>query len=458
MAGLSIVNGQKRSDLSIDSGLALCYNKGMESTLLKEVILEQRTWPFPKDYVPQIAYDAIRPFLNTPDIVVITGVRRCGKSTLLQALRQASKEGDYYLNFEDDRLIEFELQDFQKMVEAFMSLFGQQDTYYFDEIQNIPDWERFVRRLYNQGKKIFITGSNAELFSRELGTRLTGRYIPIETYPLSFLEIVRVQHPQLIGCSLYTTEQKGILQHLFAQYQESGGIPEFRSYGHPKYLHSLYESIIYRDIVARYKIPNDKPIKELVYLLAGAVGKPVTFNSLRKLIGIGSTTTISDYCSYLQGCYLCFFLNCYSPSLKRQMTLPKKVYFIDHALARIVGFRNSEDHGRLLENQVLIELKRRGEEIYYHMGDAECDFVLRQGTKIQQAIQVCAEFGSKETKNREINGLFDAMKAYDLDNGLILTANEEEKLEHHDGERTYRIHITPIWKWMLEPMMTLGQK
>lgn len=417
----------------------------MKTSLLKEIILDQGKWPFPENYIHQSSYDTLIPFLKTPDILVITGVRRCGKSTLMQAIRRDYGEGDYYLNFEDDRLVEFSLEDFQILLETFIELFGKQNTFYFDEIQVIPGWERFVRRLYNEGKKVILTGSNANLFSRELGTKLTGRYISIEVYPLSFSEVTRSIEPKLVNNKNYSTDQKGNLLHLFSQYEEIGGIPEYRLYKHPQYLQTLYESIIFRDIVTRYKITDDRPIRELVYLLTGAVGKPITFNSLRKTLGLGSTTTITDYCDYLEGCYLCFFISCYDSSLKRQMNLPKKVYFIDHALARLIGFRTSEDRGRLLENLVFIELKRRNAQIYYHRQKFECDFVIREGTKIISAIQVCAEMMDAETREREINGLVEAMQLYNLKKGMILTANQEEKIVHENLE----IEILPIWKWML---------
>lgn len=418
----------------------------MERSRLKEVILEQRKWPFPDDYVDQTAFNAVRPFLTTPDIVVMTGLRRSGKSTLLQVIRRQAKEGDFYLNFEDDRLVDFELKDFQELIETFIELFGPQSTFYFDEIQNIQGWERIVRRLYNEGRKIFLTGSNADLFSRELGTRLTGRYIAIEVFPLSFFEITRYQKPELLGASTHTTEDKGNLQNLFSYYQEIGGVPEFIKYRHPKYLQTLYESILYKDIIARYKIANERAIKELVYLLASAVGKPVTYESLRKTIGLASSTTVSDYCNYLQNSYLCFFVNCYSRSLKRQLINPKKIYFIDHALAKTVGFRDSEDRGRLLESEVFIELKRRGLDIYYHKEQAECDFVIRHGIHILQAIQVCEEMNSSKTREREIAGLLDAMKTYQLKEGLLLTANMSEEIHIEN----MRIDVMPVWKWMLE--------
>ncbi len=419
----------------------------MEKSKLKEVILEQRKWPFPDDYVAQTAYEAVCPFLTTPDVVVMTGVRRSGKSTLLQVIRKKAVEADYYLNFEDDRLVDFELKDFQLLIETFIELFGLQSTFYFDEIQNIEGWERVIRRLYNEGRKIFLTGSNADLFSRELGTRLTGRYIPIEVYPLSFFEITRYQKPELLGISTPTTQEKGLILQQFAQYQETGGIPEFLKYKHPKYLQTLYESILYKDIIAGYKIANERSIKELVYLLAGSVGKPVTYDSLKKSIDVGSGTTVSDYCNYLQNSYLCFFVNCYSSSLKKQMISPKKVYFIDHALAKIVGFRTSEDRGRLLENEVFIELKRRGLDIYYHKEKKECDFVIREGIRVVQAIQVCEEMSSPQVREREIEGLLDAMRTYELKEGIILTVNDSEEIDLPEEQK--QIHVVPIWKWML---------
>ncbi len=162
-------------------------------------------------------------------------------------------------------------------------------------------------------------------------------------------------------------------------------------------------------------------------------------------MGLGSATTTSEYCDYLEGCYLCFFISCYDPSLKRQMILPKKVYFIDHALARLIGFRASEDRGRLLENLVFIELKRRQAQIYYHKGAFECDFVIREGTHIHSAIQVCSEMTDSITREREINGLIEAMQMYHLKKGMILTAYEEETMIHDQGE----IQVLPIWKWML---------
>ncbi len=214
--------------------------------------------------------------------------------------------------------------------------------------------------------KVYVTGSNANLLSVELATRLTGRYLQIEVFPYSFYEWVLGQKPALLETDLYTTEHKGQLLHLFSQYCLNGGIPEYVESKIIESLRQLYEGIIFRDIIARYKLKQHKALLEMVYFLASNLGKICSYNSLRKVIQIKSTTTVSEYCHYLQQSYLCFFVNRYSHSLKEQVQSQKKVYFIDHQLAKSIGFQIGANRGRMLENIVYIELKRRGKEIYYH--------------------------------------------------------------------------------------------
>jgi len=332
---------------------------------------------------------------------------------------------------------------------VFIELYGLQKTFYFDEVQNIPGWEKFVRRLYNAGNKIFITGSNANLFSEELGTHLTGRYISQSVYPFSYREYVQQMLPELLIENNLSTTQIGKLKKLFNEYCMYGGIPEYVKHKHKEYLHSLYDSIIYRDIVSRYKITNPTKLKQLVFYLASNCSKEFTYNSLRKLLGLGSATTVSDYCGYLENSYLSFFLSRYSDSVKAQQQSPKKVYFIDHALAKIIGFRFSEDMGRKLENIVFIELKRRGFEIYYHNETKECDFVVRQDNKTINVIQVCNSLTDPKTKQRELDGLLEAMERFSLESGVIITQDEEavEKLTYNG--KHYKAAIVPLWRWLL---------
>lgn len=417
----------------------------MDRELLKKVIADQKEYPAPKNFYGRSQTEAIRALANDPHILIISGVRRSGKSTLLRHIQNERSESDYYINFDDDRLIHFKLEDFQILYEVFIELFGKQSTFYFDEIQNIEGWETFVRRLHDQGNKIYITGSNATLLSRELGTRLTGRYISLEMYPLSFREIVNHELPEILDKKLLTTTDVGLALRLFSSYMQNGGIPDYVKFGKIEYLKSLYEGILYRDVIVRYGITNEKPLKELCFYLASNIGKEFSYNNLCKLLEIGSANTISGYCDHLENCYLCFFVNRYSHSLQKQIHYNKKCYMIDSALIRLIGFRVSEDKGRLLENCVLLQLKRKNEEIFFHKGKKECDFLLRKGNRIFQAIQVTRSLADPQTRQRELEGLLEAMEEYQLNEGLILTESDEEQLE----TKGCRIQITPIWKWLL---------
>lgn len=418
---------------------------GTSASHIRQVIREQSGIKIPKDFVKRDAYEKLQRYSKSSEIVVITGLRRVGKSTLLQQLRNESLESNYYINFDDDRLVQFALEDFQVLLEVFIELYGVQTTFYFDEIQNIEGWERFVRRLHDQGNKIYITGSNATLFSQELGTRLTGRYFQLELYPYSFSEFMNYEHPNVK--EFITTKERGLSAKAFADYCLKGGIPPYVHSEEIDVLHSLYESVLYRDIISRYKLSNDRPIKELVYYFASHVGKEFSYSGLAKQIGLGSPTTISDYCYYLSMSYLCYTVSRFSHSLAKQQLYNKKCYFIDHALARALGFRSTDDKGRLLENLVYIELRRRGGEIYFHKEQYECDFLVRRKGRISEAFQVCWNLHDFATREREIRGLTEAMQIHGLKLGVILSENQEEELQLEINETDASILIIPVWKW-----------
>jgi len=417
----------------------------MDREVLKQVIADQKEYQLPKTFFNRIQSHNIQKFVDDPNILIITGIRRSGKSTIQRILQQELSESDYYFNFDDERLINFKVQDFQMLLEIFIELFGKQAIFYFDEIQNIEGWERFVRRLYESGNKIFITGSNAKLLSKELGTHLTGRYIQLEVYPLSFREIIQHEYPEVLNKKVLSTDNIGIILHHFADYFKHGGIPEYFKFRKSEYLKDLYEGILYRDIVARYNISNERHLRELVYYFASNIGKEFSYTKLSETAGLSSPHTVSNYCTYLEKCYLCFFINRYSHSLKKQIQYNKKCYMIDPAMIRTIGFRVSEDKGRLLENVVFLHLKMQGQEIYFHKNKKECDFIIRKNNKIIQAIQVTLNLSDEKVKNREIDGLIDAMSTYGLQEGFIITENEERTLK----TKEFLIKIIPIWKWLL---------
>ena len=413
----------------------------MDRQILKEVLLDQRTLSLkPDDVLRQ------QSFVEDSEVVVISGVRRCGKSTLLQEIRSKQNESDYFFNFDDERVLKFTVNDFQILTELFIELFGKQNTYYFDEIQNIEGWERYIRRLRDYGSKVFVTGSNASMLSRELGTHLTGRYVRKELFPFSFKEFLRLKDVDYPEIGLLSTNGKALLKGQFNTYFESGGFPDYLKSGNKEYLKSLYESILYRDVMVRNNLTNEKELLELVYYISSNVGKLMSYNSMAKVVGIKNATTISNYTAFLQDSYLVFMVNKYDVSLKKQIQNAKKGYLIDLGLLRTLAFHHTEDNSRLLENLVFLELKRRGKEIYYHNQKKECDFVIKEKSKIVEAIQVSWSIEVESTYNREMTGLLDAVNTYGLKEGLILTESMESEFEVEG----VRIRIKPVWKWMLE--------
>lgn len=414
--------------------------------LLKQIILEQQEILHAqnKRYVQRYIADE---WLQTSEILIISGIRRCGKSVLMQQIRDRLVEKDFFFNFDDERLANFKLDDFQKLQECFVELFGEQHTYYFDEIQNIEGWERFVRRLYNAGNKIVITGSNARMLSRELGTHLTGRYIQVEIYPFSFQEYLAMNEIPVNAKTLYTTTGRATMVKSFVKYMECGGFPKFLQDGSVSYLTSLYESIIYRDILTRNGLTNEKEMLELMFYLASNATKRVTYSSLGKVVGIQHPDTIKNYLEYIQQTYLISQLFRYDPSVKKQMMSPKKIYCVDNAIIKRIGFNATENNGVFLENLVFIELKRRGWDVYYYADKKECDFIVRKGLHISDAYQVTLKMDSPQTREREIAGVREAMQAYSLSKGYILTFEGKETINFDDGTI---VEVVPVWEWILQ--------
>lgn len=410
--------------------------------LLRQVIYEQKALNETLGVERQVIGEISQIF----GIWVVSGVRRCGKSVLLRQIMAKQKEKDYYLSFDDDRLLHFTVEDFQTLYEVFMEDFGIQHTFYFDEIQLIPGWERFVDRLNNHGNRIYVTGSNAFMLSKELGTLLTGRHLKQELYPMSLTEYAMMKGVEWEKADFYTTEGKAKLNNLQANYLKDGGFPQYLNTGDPRYLRELYNDIIYRDIVVRHKLPSERQIKEVAFYLASNFTHKFTYQSVAKAANIKSTETVSDYIGYLEESYLLGVLTKYDCKVGEQIKSPKKAYFIDNGLVSQVGFSFSENLGKKLENAVYVELKRRKSELYYFNDVGECDFIIRQNGKVVMACQVTVSLKDEETRKREESGLMAAMEAFDLDEGLIVTLDEVDEKELPNGKR---INVIPYYRWCL---------
>ena len=408
---------------------------------LRQVVYDQRNLYYDLGIERKIDQSLV----DCQEVLVLTGVRRCGKSVLMQQIRARREEKDYFISFDDDRLLHFTIEDFQLLYDVFVEDFGLQHTFYFDEIQMVDGWERFVDRLYKHGNKVFITGSNAKMLSRELGTLLTGRHVSKEVYPFSMSEYMELLGVKVTRDSFYTTEGRAMLQNVQKDYLKDGGFPQYLRSKNVEYLKSLYNDIIYRDIIVRYRLMSDKPLKETVYYLISNATHLFTYNSVAKSVGLKSSETVKDYISYLEETYLVGLLPKYDVKVGEQIKSPKKIYFIDNALVGIIGFSFSGNEGSRLENAVYIELRRRGKELFYHNDRNECDFIVREGLRITEAYQVCVSMQEEKTRQRELEGIRSAMKAYSLSEGYIITREETEDVKVEEGV----VHLVSFARWAL---------
>ena len=367
--------------------------------------------------------------LGSSHVEVISGIRRCGKSTLMDQLKHRYKTGTAYFNFEDPRVHDFEVADFQKLDEVI----GQKKkVYFFDEIQNVPSWEIYVRQLHDRGKKVFITGSNASLLSKELGTRLTGRHLRHELFPFSYVEFL-----------LYKKLKNS--QTAFEYYVQHGGFPEYLRDENQEILQVLLKDIVSRDIAVRYGIKNTRTLMYITLFLISNVGKEVTYNSLRKAFNVGSANTVSDYLSWLEDTYLLFFLQRFSWSAKNRAVNPRKVYAIDTGLVNANSLSFTKDKGRLLENIIYLFLRQKNFDLSYFREQAECDFVVFEKGKCKMVIQVCEQLHN-ENKARETKGLLEAMDFFGLKSGIIITQKQKDILEF--DKQT--IQLIPANQFMME--------
>ncbi|MEA3547908.1 MAG: ATP-binding protein [Thermodesulfobacteriota bacterium] len=397
-------------------------------------------------------------FFSQKEIHIITGVRRSGKSTLMRLLMQhLIKDQDIsphqilYLNFEDERFVNFSVEDFQTLHETYLSLEGPAGKQYFflDEIQNIEHWQRWVNRIYEfSDTKIFVTGSNAAMLSSEIASTLTGRNRVIEVFPLSFLEFIEARGWSPEKKDFFKPEVRAALANLFDRYLKTGGFPEALKTGDLSILQEYFRDIIYRDIVARHGLKNVRELKELALYLATNHGSRTSLKKMKDIVSVRSLSTVKNYINYLEDTYLFFSIDLFSYSLKKQIYNPSKIYCVDHALAAAVGFKFSADAGRILENIVCVELKRRGHEIFYWRNQAgiEVDFLIKQGRDITAIIQVCLSLDDKLTRQRETRGALAAAQEFNLKEATIITSDTWQQ-EIIDG---VKIDMIPAWKWLLE--------
>ncbi len=421
-----------------------------DKRLLKSLVLEQKKALMAEESgVPREKYVELMTHLPIPHALIIAGLRRAGKSTLLLQLIKNEYQWDvYYFNLEDERLIGFTVQDFNTLHEIMMELYGERKVFFLDEIQNIPEWERFVRRLQNEKIKFIITGSNASLLSKELGTKLTGRHIQIELFPYSFKEFLNYHAIPHNEHSLLITSERALLKKQFNDYMQYGGIPEYVTYRLPHILTTLYENIIYKDIIVRYEIHAVRAFRELSIYLMSNVGTLISYTKLKNVLHLGSVNTVKNYIHYLENSYLILTIDSYAYSVLKQTISQKKIYAIDTGLIHAMSIQFSRNSGKHLENMVFLELRRRYALIFYYRTkhNLEVDFVIQQDKNTTMLIQVCESLVNEKTRQRELTALTTAMSELGINKGMILTLDESEIIEFPQNQV---ITVIPVYQWLI---------
>lgn len=396
--------------------------------------------------------------LDSKKIITIIGSRRCGKTYYLYQLmdmlpKSVKREDIIYINFEDERL-NLKGEDLHLLLDAYYELYPNNKNelyFFFDEIQNIQNWEKFIRRIYDTvSKHIIITGSSSKLLSKEIATSLRGRSITYELFPLTFKEYLNFKGINKID--IYSTRNRASIVKSFNDYLFDGGFPEVVNYDRDlkiKTMQSYLDVMIYRDIIERYDIKNATALKYFIKKSLSNISNYLSVNKLfneLKSSGIKiSKDSIYEFINYVQDCYLLFPVNIYSESINVQNTNEKKLYCIDNGIANGVSFKFSENKGRMLENLIFINLRIEGENIFYYSDKNECDFVVQSKSKVYKAIQVTAQL-TKENKKREIEGLLEALNFFELKEGLIITLDQTDEIILENK----KVKVIPAWRWLIE--------
>ena len=392
----------------------------------EQAVERKRRLGMTRDVLPQLP--AVRNFAT-----VVTGVRRSGKSTLLDQWTSKSGGNVVSVHFDDLRLASFSADDFLLLYEIAKE--RKADTLVLDEVQDILGWEKFVVGCLDRKLRVMVTGSNAKLLSREFGTKLTGRHLNIELFPFSYPEFLRFTKKRASKSSI-------------DEYLSIGGFPAYVESRQRMVLSELFNDILYRDIVVRYSLKDAAPIKGLATFLLGHVGCRISPSRIKDSVHVASASTILEYFNYLEETYLIQRIPRFAASQKASMSAPKKVYACDTGLVSAIESVDEANLGHKLENLVYLKLRNPDDSMFYFVNDAdgtECDFVVERRDGSFSAVQVCWEL-SHDNEDREINGALRAMERFGLKEAVLVTRDQSDLIR--EGGRMIR--VVPAWKWLCE--------
>lgn len=425
---------------------------------LKQLITEWMEFKIPEDIVNRPFDDRL---MAGKKIVAIIGPRRGGKTyycfqIIKNFLSDVSKQNILYINFEDERLYPLTGDELTLLLDTYYEIVApkkNEKLYFFlDEIQNIPFWSKWARRISekNPNIKLILTGSSSKLLSREIATELRGRSLSFMVYPFSFKEFLVFKGMKYDLKTVLYGKNRPKIKKVFNEFIEFGGFPEiFQEKLKQQVLQEYYNTMFYNDMVERFDVKNVALLEDFLKMEINSFSSMVSVSKIAKTFGSmgrkASKTTLSKYLSYAKSVFLLFELSVYDYKIKEQMRHLKKIYAVDTGLLNAIRFSFSADYGRILENLVFLEFLKAGKSIFYYRGAFECDFLVKDGRKISGAFQVAQSLADYSVKQREIGGLAEAMDEYGLGEGTILTEDENEEFTHENK----KIKVLPAWYWAL---------
>lgn len=384
----------------------------------------------------------IEPAIQAPHAMIISGLRRVGKTTFLaQIAHRLGQDSLYYVNFEADYFLGFQTTDTSQLYQILLETFGERKIFILDGVQNFPTWELFVRRFMDLGFKFYLADSLIPLPGRELGTHLTGRYVSVELFPFSFGEFIQFQHEARPDLQRQTAGDKALLKNLLEIYLRSGGLPEALKYPESPFLRDLYNAILYRDIAAHHHLKKITALRKFAFYLLSNPARPISLDQIRQQYPLATAKTLQAYLSYLENNWLVLALDVFADPVSRQSFKQKKIYCIDTGLAIAIG--SSPDPGKLLENLVFLALRRQTKELLACAlpGSSYAGFYLPEK---RQLIQISTDWGSSTTSKREMQALSTTLKKVRVESALILSAAEQQSFEL-DG---MQVEVHGIAEWL----------
>lgn len=419
--------------------------------MIKNTILEQKTRKdelLKEIYIPRYQTALLEKILNNNLIKVVLGPRRAGKSFFATHTFKPAEAA--YVNFDDENLLK--VKNYNEIIQNALEVYGKTKYLLLDEVQNVPGWELLVNRLHREGYNLLVTGSNSKLLSKELATHLTGRHLPLELLPFSFKEFLQYKKFNQDATKIMTTEKKAELLSYANSFMKNGGFPELiiHDLKPETYLIPFIESLLFKDVIRRYKLRKSDYVYNLETYLINNVAKEFTYERLANNLKISSWTTVVKYLDYLEEAYLLVILSRYSHKTAQRLKSPKKVYMIDNGLITAKAVQLSPDNGKLMENLVFTELLKKGlrpnMELFYYKtrNDKEIDFVIKNGATIKELLQVVYDASDSEVSEREMEALLEAQEELRAEKLTILTWDEKKQIK----KKGAIIDFVPLWEWL----------